>query len=160
MSKKCQNSGSDRQLSGADRRAIRRGLLAWYDRYKRDVPWRRRPGDAYAQLLAEVMLQQTQAATAAGYYERFLERFPTGEALKQARRLWGLGRLGHRPIGRVTRLLTHRRVTFHVYRGRVSDRQTIERIEDQPARWLERREVGRFGISRACDAVLALVGGR
>jgi len=66
------------------RAAIRRRLLGWYDRYRRDLPWRRRPNDGYAQLLAEVMLQQTQAATASAYYERLIERFPTVDALADA----------------------------------------------------------------------------
>jgi A/G-specific adenine glycosylase len=52
-------------------------LLAWYDRHRRDLPWRRRQGDAYAQLLAEFMLQQTQVSTVVDYYERFITRFPT-----------------------------------------------------------------------------------
>jgi len=80
-----------------DKVAIRRRLLGWYDRHKRDLPWRRRPGDGYAQLLAEVMLQQTQVATTTDYYLRFIERFPTVDALAKARlddvlTLWsGLG---------------------------------------------------------------------
>ena len=79
------------------RRVIRRRLLAWYDRKKRDLPWRRRPGDGYAQLLAEFMLQQTQVSVVCGYYERFLERFPTLPDLARAEQgdvlaLWsGLG---------------------------------------------------------------------
>ncbi|MBP7934656.1 MAG: A/G-specific adenine glycosylase [Phycisphaerae bacterium] len=61
----------------AFRRVIRSRLLRWYDTHKRDLPWRRRHTDAYAQLLAEFMLQQTQVITVIGYYERFLQRFPT-----------------------------------------------------------------------------------
>ncbi len=78
-------------------RVIRRCLLAWYDRAKRDLPWRRRPGDGYAQLLAEFMLQQTQVSVVRGYYERFLDRFPTLADLAAAEQgdvlaLWsGLG---------------------------------------------------------------------
>ncbi len=71
-------------LSDGQRRVIRRRLPAWYARCKRDLPWRRRQDDAYAQLLAEVMLQQTQAATVAAYYERFMARFPTVRDLAAA----------------------------------------------------------------------------
>lgn len=67
-----------------DKLAIRRRLLGWYDQNKRDLPWRRRPGDGYAQLLAEVMLQQTQVATTTDYYIRFIKRFPTVETLAKA----------------------------------------------------------------------------
>jgi len=78
-------------------RAIRRRLLSWYERHKRDLPWRRREGDGYAQMVAEFMLQQTQVSTVIDYYQRFLKRFPTVRALARANRdevmaLWsGLG---------------------------------------------------------------------
>lgn len=58
------------------RSAFRRRLLAWYRKHRRDLPWRRRD-DPYAVWLSEVMLQQTRVETARGYFERFLERFPT-----------------------------------------------------------------------------------
>ena len=57
--------------------AVRRALLAWYDRARRDLPWRRHPDNAYYQWLAEIMLQQTQVATVIPYFERFIERYPT-----------------------------------------------------------------------------------
>lgn len=59
---------------------IARPLLRWYRRQRRDLPWRR-TRDPYAIWLAESMLQQTQVATVIPYYERFLARFPTVEAL-------------------------------------------------------------------------------
>ncbi len=64
--------------------AIRRALLRWYDRARRDLPWRRRAGDAYAQWVAEIMLQQTRVETVRDYYERFLKRFPDVGALARA----------------------------------------------------------------------------
>ncbi len=66
------------------RAAIRRKLLRWYDRNNRDLPWRRRADDPYAQWLAEVMLQQTRVETVIKYYERFLRRFPTLRRLAEA----------------------------------------------------------------------------
>ena len=71
-------------LSDAQRRVIRRRLPSWYARCKRDLPWRRRGSDPYAQLLAEVMLQQTQVATVGPYYERFIARFPSVQDLAAA----------------------------------------------------------------------------
>jgi A/G-specific adenine glycosylase len=62
-------------------------LLAWYDAHRRELPWRTRPGerpDPYAVWLSEVMLQQTTVATVKGYFERFLARWPTVEALAAA----------------------------------------------------------------------------
>ena len=65
--------------------SIRRKLLLWYDKNRRDLPWRR-TDDPYAIWVAETMLQQTQVATAVPYYERFLEDFPTVDALARAPR--------------------------------------------------------------------------
>ncbi|MFL5256487.1 MAG: A/G-specific adenine glycosylase [Rhodopila sp.] len=62
-------------------------LLRWYDRHRRTLPWRARPGetpDPYRVWLSEIMLQQTTVAAVIPYYERFVSRFPTVEALAAA----------------------------------------------------------------------------
>ncbi len=64
-------------------RAFRRSLLDWYHRYGRDLPWRG-TRDPYAILVSEVMLQQTQVATAIPYYKAWLRRFPDFAALARA----------------------------------------------------------------------------
>jgi A/G-specific adenine glycosylase len=75
---------------------IRAGLLGWFAANRRDLPWRH-TRDPYRILISEVMLQQTQVDRVIPYYERFLERFPTVQALAEAPvseviRLWaGLG---------------------------------------------------------------------
>ncbi len=69
----------------ADDRAAR--LLAWYDRHRRRLPWRALPGeipDPYRVWLSEIMLQQTTVATVGPYFARFVERWPTVEALAKA----------------------------------------------------------------------------
>jgi A/G-specific adenine glycosylase len=66
-----------------DLAAIGQRLLAWYQRHRRDLPWRRTQ-DPYAIWVAEIMLQQTRVDTAIDYFERFLTRFPTMEALAAA----------------------------------------------------------------------------
>ncbi|HEY4392543.1 MAG TPA: A/G-specific adenine glycosylase [Polyangia bacterium] len=58
-------------------------LLRWYDRQRRDLPWRREPSP-YKTLVSELMLQQTTVATVIPYFERFLARFPTLAALASA----------------------------------------------------------------------------
>ena len=58
-------------------------LLEWYDRAKRDLPWRRTQ-DPYHIWLSEIMLQQTRVETVKGYYARFLEWFPTVKELAEA----------------------------------------------------------------------------
>lgn len=60
--------------------AFQESLLGWYDRKKRDLPWRRLVEDevdldrrAYAVWVSEVMLQQTQVATVINYYTRWMQ---------------------------------------------------------------------------------------
>ena len=75
---------------------MRAALLRWYDRNKRDLPWRG-SRDPYAIWVSETMLQQTQVATVLPYYHRFMKAFPSVEALDRAsldavRSVWsGLG---------------------------------------------------------------------
>ena len=64
-----------------------RKLLAWYDRHRRDLPWRAPPGtqpDPYRVWISEIMLQQTTVAAVDGYFRRFVERWPTLPALAEA----------------------------------------------------------------------------
>ena len=71
-------------------------LLAWYDQHARTLPWRG-IHDPYRTWVSETMLQQTRVETVLGYYERFLQRFPTVADLAAAPeddvlKLWeGLG---------------------------------------------------------------------
>nr|MBR4281145.1 A/G-specific adenine glycosylase [Clostridia bacterium] len=71
-------------------------LLAWYDRHARTLPWRS-IHDPYRTWVSETMLQQTRVETVIGYYDRFLQRFPTVADLAAAPeddvlKLWeGLG---------------------------------------------------------------------
>ena len=66
-------------MSGASSRR----LLAWFDRRRRPLPWRR-DRDPYRVWVSEIMLQQTRVETAGPYYERFLERFPDRASLAAA----------------------------------------------------------------------------
>src|ERR1039458_9683559 len=80
------------------------GLLKWYDRHQRSLPWRLPRGsppstvlDPYYSLVSESMLQQTQVATVIPYFHRFVDKFPTIQSLadsdlQEVLRLWqGLG---------------------------------------------------------------------
>ena len=58
-------------------------LLAWFSVNARDLPWRR-TRDPYAILVSEVMLQQTQVGRVISRWTRWLERWPTVEALAAA----------------------------------------------------------------------------
>lgn len=71
-------------------------LLAWYDKEKRDLPWRR-SNNPYHIWVSEIMLQQTRVDTVIPYYHRFLKTFPTIDSLAKAQeeellKVWeGLG---------------------------------------------------------------------
>jgi len=64
-------------------RTIRVRILNWYANNKRDLPWRQ-TRDPYRIWVSEIMLQQTRVAAVIPYYDRFLERFPSVQALASA----------------------------------------------------------------------------
>ncbi|HUZ47840.1 MAG TPA: A/G-specific adenine glycosylase [Terriglobia bacterium] len=78
-------------LTSAEAARARSSLLGWFRRHARKLPWRESKS-SYAIWLSEVMLQQTQIATAIPYYLRFLAEFPTA------------GRLAAAPLERVLEL--------------------------------------------------------
>ena len=59
-------------------------MLGWYDREKRDLPWRGER-DPYRILVSEIMLQQTRVAVVEERYKQFLRQFPTVRKLAQAK---------------------------------------------------------------------------
>ncbi len=91
----------------------RTALLRWFDRSRRDLPWRR-SSDPYRVWISEIMLQQTRVETVIPYYQRFLAAFPSVAALaaaplEEVLRAWaGLGyytraRNLHRAAGEIAR---------------------------------------------------------
>ncbi len=79
---------------------LARRLLAWFDRRRRDLPWRAPKGklaDPYAVWVSEVMLQQTRVEVVRSYFERWMRALPSVEHLaatsdEQVLELWqGLG---------------------------------------------------------------------
>jgi A/G-specific adenine glycosylase len=63
--------------------SLRRRLLVWFERQRRDLPWRI-DRDPYRIWVSEVMLQQTTVATVASRFDRFLRMFPTVAELARA----------------------------------------------------------------------------
>ena len=112
---------------------IRRQLLRWYDRNRRDLPWRARSGEQpnpYHVLVSESMLQQTQVATVIPYFNRFIACFPSIESLAAADvhdvlKLWqGLGY-----YSRARNLLSAARMVIAEFAGRVpSDVESLLRL--------------------------------
>ena len=68
-------------------------LLAWYDHHARVMPWRIPPkdqkegrkADPYRIWMSEIMLQQTTVTAVKGYFERFMARWPSVQALAEAK---------------------------------------------------------------------------
>ena len=94
---------------------LRRNLLAWFDRTRRDLPWRR-TRDPYHVWLSEVILQQTRVGQGTPYFERFLRAFPTVDSLAAASpravlKQWeGLGYYARaRNLHRAAKLIVHER---------------------------------------------------
>ena len=71
-------------------------LLRWYDENRRVLPWREIVSP-YRTWVSEIMLQQTRVTAVLPYFRRFMDAFPTVEALAAAEeerllKLWeGLG---------------------------------------------------------------------
>ncbi len=64
-------------------KGLARALARWYEREKRDLPWRR-TRDPYRIWVSEIMLQQTRVSVVIPYYERFLAAFPDLDTLARA----------------------------------------------------------------------------
>jgi len=72
------------RVDGARAARFSRALRAWFRKHGRALPWRD-TRDPYRVLVSEAMLQQTQVSRVVHYYDRFLDRFPTIDALARAR---------------------------------------------------------------------------
>ena len=62
-------------------------MFDWYDRHRRDLPWRAKPGDPsdpYRVWLSEIMLQQTTVVTVGPYFADFVAKWPTVSDLANA----------------------------------------------------------------------------
>ena len=137
-----------RRPGATDLTRMRRKLLHWYRREARDLPWRRRQDEPYAQWLAETMLQQTRVDTVIPYYRRFLRRFPTVRKLARAPlddvlRLWaGLGYYSRaRNLHRAAQVMVDR------HSGRVPD--SVEALRALPG-------VGRYTAGAVASIAFGL----
>lgn len=138
---------SARTLAG-----LRRKLLTWFDRRRRDLPWRA-DRDPYRIWVSEVMLQQTTVAAVVPYFERFVAALPTVQHLAAADeqrvlKLWeGLG---------------YYRRARHLH---AAAKQLVAEhggtLPDDPAVWSDLPGVGRYilgaVLSQAFDRKLPIV---
>ncbi|WP_025026986.1 A/G-specific adenine glycosylase [Caldalkalibacillus mannanilyticus] len=70
-------------LKDFPKQSFQEELLYWFERNMRDLPWRK-DKDPYKVWVSEIMLQQTRVDTVIPYFQRFIARFPTIEALAEA----------------------------------------------------------------------------
>ncbi|MDE3838021.1 A/G-specific adenine glycosylase [Bacillus methanolicus] len=104
-----------------DIKSFQQDLINWFEREQRNLPWRNER-DPYKIWVSEIMLQQTRVETVIPYYNRFIEQFPTIDALAEADeekvlKAWeGLGY-----YSRVRNLQQAVREVKEVYGGKVPD---------------------------------------
>ncbi|MDH3345862.1 MAG: A/G-specific adenine glycosylase [Kiritimatiellaceae bacterium] len=65
------------------KKSIKNGLLPWFAKNRRDLPWRRNR-TPYRVWVSEIMLQQTRVDTVIDYYRRWMKSFPSWRALASA----------------------------------------------------------------------------
>ncbi|WP_414619473.1 A/G-specific adenine glycosylase [Calothrix sp. CCY 0018] len=100
---------------------FRRELLAWGKQHRRKFPWRDTT-DAYAILIAEFMLQKTNAPLVAPLYKKFMEQYLTVEALAEAEFIEIKNIL--QPLGlsfRAERLYKTAKILVEEYQGIIPD---------------------------------------
>ncbi len=131
-------------LTPAAQRYFRTRILSWYAANGRSFPWRS-TAEPYPILLAEILLQRTQAPQVRHNYDRILSLFPTPEALASAP-VDGIRDALH-PLGLGKRAILLKRLGEELvarFNGQV--RQDLDKLTSLPG-------VGRYAASAtACFA--------
>ncbi|EGC31926.1 hypothetical protein DICPUDRAFT_156172 [Dictyostelium purpureum] len=100
--KACQHQLSYHKFKTNEIKEIRKLMLEWYEKSKRDLPWRVHEGvdenvKAYRIWVSEIMLQQTRVITVIDYFNRWIKKWPTikdlaNSTIEEVNQLWsGLG---------------------------------------------------------------------
>jgi len=103
--------------------SLHQPVLAWYKKYKRDLPWRNT--DAWGVLVSEIMLQQTPVARVLPIYIEWMKRWPNPAALAAAtpaQVITAWGRLGY--PRRALRLHECAKVITTQYKGRIPETES------------------------------------
>ncbi len=72
-------------IPNSRKRRFSRALLQWYNKGRRQFPWRNGKRNAYEILIAEMMLRKTDSAKAAEVYDKFVAKYPTPVSLANAK---------------------------------------------------------------------------
>lgn len=133
--------GSLEPFDAAKLACFRRQLRAWASQHRRNFAWRNTQ-DPYAILVAEFLLQKTNAAKVAPVYEAFLERYPTPDALVAA------------PVEEVANILQPLGLVFRADRLIRSMQRVVEnfggKIPDTEAELLDLPGVGHYIARSVC----------
>jgi A/G-specific adenine glycosylase len=114
---------------------LTRRLLTWFDRHRRDLPWRR-TRDPYQIWVSEVMLQQTTVAAVGPYFERFIAAFPT---------ITDLAKADEQDVLRIWEGLGYYRRARHLHRAACGlAAQFGDCLPDDPEVWADLPGVGRY----------------
>jgi len=119
---------ANEQRSHSGDPTVASAMLDWYDRERRDLPWRYQPGEAadpYRVWLSEIMLQQTTVKTVIPYFKKFTELWPTvGDlaAADEERVLQAWAGLGY--YSRASNLHACARQVVKEFGGRFPDRES------------------------------------
>lgn len=131
---------------------LRRRLLSWFDKHRRDLPWRKNR-DPYHIWISEVMLQQTTVAAAQPYFQRFVAAFPT---------LHDLARASERDVLQIWAGLGYYRRARHLHQAaRLLATRYPSHLPDDPAIWSQLPGVGRYilgaVLSQAFDRRMPII---
>jgi A/G-specific adenine glycosylase len=74
---------TSRNIPNEKIKRFQKKVLSFYEKNKRDLPWRTTT-DPYKILLSELMLQQTQVKRVIFYYQKWIAKWPTIDALASA----------------------------------------------------------------------------
>ncbi|CQR47210.1 putative A/G-specific adenine glycosylase YfhQ [Paraliobacillus sp. PM-2] len=77
------DSNLTKKLQKIDKDTFQEDLINWFHNQKRILPWRE-DQDPYKVWVSEIMLQQTKVDTVIPYFNHFIEKFPSVEALANA----------------------------------------------------------------------------
>ena len=122
-------------------------LLQWFQDTARDLPWRGLT-DPYPVWVSEIMLQQTRVETVRPYFQRWMKRFPTLEALAEASeeevlRVWA-------GLGYYQRVRNLHRAAQQILRDRAGQ------WPQSPEEWEQLPGVGRYTAGAICSIALGL----
>lgn len=70
-------AGDITHITEHDIRHFQDRLLTWYRDHGRHFPWRNKSANTYQKILAEVLLQRTQARAVSRFFPEFIRRFPS-----------------------------------------------------------------------------------